>query len=260
VDVVVLEPGADLEALSAHAVAGGADTLGIAGGDGSLATVADVAMAHEIPFVCIPAGTRNHFALDVGVDRRDLVGALDAFTDGVERRIDVARVNGKVFLNNVSLGIYGDAVQSPDYRDAKLRTLMTTAQAVLGPAGAAPELRLVDDRDREHTHPAVVVISNNPYLLGRPVVAGTRPSLTSGQLGILVLDRPDEAARAHREPGRAWTATSFRLDAPLPVQAGLDGEAVTLPPPLDFVIQPAALRVRISSRHPGLSPAGMVSG
>ena len=79
----------------AEAVANGADALGVAGGDGSLAVVAAAALAHGIPFVCIPAGTRNHFALDVGVDRRDVVGALDAFTDGVERRIDVARVNGR---------------------------------------------------------------------------------------------------------------------------------------------------------------------
>ena len=76
----------------------------------------------------------------------DLVGALDAFTDGVERRIDVAQVNGRLFLNNVSLGIYGDAVRRPEYRDAKVRTLLATAQAVIGPGGAAPELALVDDR------------------------------------------------------------------------------------------------------------------
>ena len=85
----------------------------MAGGDGSLAVVAAVAAAHGIPFVCVPAGTRNHFALDVGVNRHDVTGALDAFTDGVECRIDTAEVNGRMFLDNVSLGIYGDAVRSP---------------------------------------------------------------------------------------------------------------------------------------------------
>ena len=112
VETVVLAPDASLDALVAEAVASGADALGVAGGDGSLAVGAAAALAHGIPFVCIPAGTRNHFALDVGVDRRDVVGALDAFTDGVERRIDVAEVNGRLFLNNVSLGIYGDAVRA----------------------------------------------------------------------------------------------------------------------------------------------------
>jgi diacylglycerol kinase family enzyme len=259
VDVVVLGADASLETLVADAVASGADALGVAGGDGSLAVAAAVALAHGIPFVCVPAGTRNHFALDVGVDRRDLVGALDAFTDGVERRIDVARVNGRLFLNNVSLGIYGDAVQRPEYRDAKARTLLATAQAVLGPGGAAPELGLVDDEGCEHRHPAAVLVSNNPYALHRPLVTGTRPSLTSGRLGILVLDRPDHTTPGGREPGRAWTATSLNVDAPGPVPAGVDGESVELNPPLQLVILPAALRVRISSRHPGVSPSGRVT-
>ena len=100
----------------------------MAGGDGSLAVVAAVAAAHGIAFACVPAGTRNHFALDVGVDRHDLTGALDAFTDGVERQIDVAEVNGRMFLNNVSLGVYGEAVRRSAYRDAKVRTLLATAE------------------------------------------------------------------------------------------------------------------------------------
>jgi diacylglycerol kinase family enzyme len=104
-----------------------------------------------------------------------------------------------------------------------------------------------------------MIVSNNPYALHRPLVTGTRPSLTSGQLGILVLDGPDVATRAGREPGRAWTATSLELDAPGPVHAGVDGEYVELRPPLEFVIVPAALRVRISSRHPGVSPSGLVT-
>ena len=145
IEAVILDPGQDLAALAREAAAAGADALGMAGGDGSLAVVAAVAAAHGIPFVCVPAGTRNHFALDVGVDRHDLIGALDAFTDGVERQIDMAEVNGRTFLNNVSLGIYGDAVRSPAYRDAKVRTLLETAAEVMGPSAEAPALQLVDD-------------------------------------------------------------------------------------------------------------------
>src|SRR6478672_11346360 len=122
IEAVILAPGQDLDALAREAVAAGADALGMAGGDGSLAVVAAVAAAHGIPFVCVPAGTHNHFALDVGVDRHDVIGALDALTDGVERQIDMAEVDGRAFLNNASLGIYGDAVRSPAYRDAKVRT------------------------------------------------------------------------------------------------------------------------------------------
>jgi diacylglycerol kinase family enzyme len=259
IEVVVLAEDASLEALVAEAVAGGADAVGVAGGDGSLAIGATAAVTHGIPFVCIPAGTRNHFALDVGVDRHDLVGALDAFTDGVERRIDVARVNDRLFLNNVSLGIYGDAVSRPEYRDAKARTLLATVKTVGGPGDATPEWSVVDDRGHEHRRPGALLVSNNPYALHRPIVTGTRPSLTSGRLGILVLDRPDEALRDGREPGRAWTATALKIDAPGPVHAGVDGEAVELSARLEFSILPAALRVRISSRHPGLSPSALAA-
>jgi diacylglycerol kinase family enzyme len=253
IEVVVLSPGQDLAALVREAAAGGADALGMAGGDGSLAIVAATAAAHGIPFVCVPAGTRNHFALDVGVDRRDVTGALDAFTDGVERRIDVAEVNGRTFLNNVSLGVYGDAVRSPAYRDAKVRTLLETTAEVLGPSAEAPALlRLLDDLGREHRHLAVVLVSNNPYALDRPLARGTRPTLGGGQLGIIVLDAPGDSPGA---PGRAWSAPRLEVSAPGPVPAGVDGEAVDLSSPLRFAIRSSALRVRISVRHPGASPS-----
>ena len=177
IEVIAAGPDASVATLVEEAVAGGADALGVAGGDGSLALVAAAAVAHELPFVCVPAGTRNHFALDVGIDRNDLLGSLEAFTDGVERRIDVAEVNGRVFLNNVSLGIYGDAVRQTRYRDAKARTLLEAAARVLGPsarharAAAHGRPRLV------HRDPTVVLVSNNPYSLEPPRPPGTRPRL-----------------------------------------------------------------------------------
>ena len=244
IEAVILAPGQNLAELARAAVANGADALGMAGGDGSLAVVAAAAAAHGLPFVCVPAGTRNHFALDVGVDRHDVPGALDAFTGGVERVIDMAEVNGRLFLNNVSLGIYGDAVGHPGYRDAKVRTLLETAQEVLGPSAQAPGLRLVDDAGREHRHPAIVLVSNNPYALDRPLVRGTRPALDTGQLGVLVIDEPGGHPHA---PGRDWRTPSVEIDAQAPVHAGIDGEAVDLTPPLRFAIRPAALQVRISS-------------
>ncbi|HTS99241.1 MAG TPA: diacylglycerol kinase family protein [Streptosporangiaceae bacterium] len=252
IEAVVLEAGQDLAALAGEAAAAGADALGMAGGDGSLAVVAAAAAAHGIPFVCVPAGTRNHFALDVGVDRRDVTGALDAFTDGVERQIDMAEVNGRTFLNNVSLGIYGDAVGSPAYREAKVRTLLETAAEVMGPSGEAPALRLVDDLGLEHRDLVVVLVSNNRYALDRPLARGTRATLGGGQLGIVVVDAPGDSPRPL---GRAWSTLRLEVSAPEPVHAGVDGEAVELSPPLRFAIRPAALRVRISSRHPGASPS-----
>jgi diacylglycerol kinase family enzyme len=250
ITVVVLEPGQDLAAEVDEAVAAGADALGMAGGDGSLAVVASAAAEHGLPFICVPAGTRNHFALDLGVDRHDLNGALDAFGDGVERRIDMAEVNGRTFLNNVSLGIYGEAVHQSTYRDAKVRTLVEVAQTVLSPTGDATSLRLTDDVGREHAQLAVALVSNNPYALDPPV-AGTRAALDGGLLGILILDAPDSGPGR----GRAWAAPEFEIFSGATVHAGVDGEAVPLSSPLRFAIRPRVLRVRISAHHPGASPS-----
>jgi diacylglycerol kinase family enzyme len=235
-EVMLVSPERPLAALVEEAVAGRPDALGVAGGDGSLAVVAAAAVAHELPFVCIPAGTRNHFALDAGVDRRDPIRSLDAFTDGDERRIDVAEVNGRLFLNNVSVGVYGDAVHQPGYRDAKARTLLATAAQVLGPSAAASGVQLVDDRGQVHRDPAVVLVSNNPYSLEPPQPPGTRPALDGGRLGILVLDPAGP---------RAWTETQLEVVASSPVRAGIDGEAVELVPPLEFGIRPRALRLLV---------------
>lgn len=238
---VMLEPGGDLAALLREAIAAGADALGMAGGDGSMAAVAAVASAHGLPFVCVPAGTRNHFARDLGVARQDLVGALDAFVSATERRIDVADVNGHVFVNNVSIGIYGDAVQRPAYRGAKLRTLLETAHEVHGPSTSAPRMQVVDDLGRDHTHPAVLLVSNNPYALEPPAAPGSRLRLDTGRLGIVVLDGRGEPAG---RPPRAWTASRLDVDADAPVHAGRDGEPITIDPPLRFTTRPGALRVR----------------
>jgi diacylglycerol kinase family enzyme len=168
-------------------------------------------------------------------------------------------VNGRLFLNNVSLGIYGDAVRSPGYRDAKMRTLLETAEKVLGPGAEVPALRLVDDRGREHQHLAVVLVSNNPYTLDRPLRSGARPALDSGRLGIIVLDAPSAAPHPPRAaphtPGRAWSAPHLDVSALPPVHAGIDGEAIDLSPPLQFTIRPKALRVRISPRHQRMPPS-----
>src|SRR4051812_44323532 len=117
-----LDAGDDLALLVEDAIRGGADALAMAGGDGSQAVVAAAAAAHELPYACIPAGTRNHFALDLGVDRNDVVGALDAFVDGRGRLVDLAAVNGRTFVNNVSLGFYPEAVGRKGYRHPQIPT------------------------------------------------------------------------------------------------------------------------------------------
>jgi diacylglycerol kinase family enzyme len=260
IEPIELKPGDDLETLVRGAVDRGADALAMAGGDGSQAIVAAVAAERGLPYACIPAGTRNHFALDLGVDRDDVVGALEAFVDGGERVVDLAEVNGRVFVNNVSLGLYAEAVQREGYRNAKVRTLLDTVPDVMGPSGGELDLRWSGPGGHQHHSGAAVLVSNNRYRLGRAVGSGTRPRIDDGLLGITVFGAPTGRAQGGRlvqRPWREWSAPDFEVDADRPVPAGIDGEALVLDPPLRFYIRPAVLRVRIAPKHPGASPSAL---
>ena len=256
IEPIELRRGDDLETLVRDAVADGADALAMAGGDGSQAIVAMVAAERDLPYACIPSGTRNHFALDLGVDRDDVVGALDAFAHGGERCVDLAEVNGRVFVNNVSLGLYAEAVDRPGYREAKLQTLLETVPDVLGPEATPLDLRWVG---ADTTRPAVaILVSNNAYRLGRALGSGTRPRLDEGVLGVAVLAQTTGSAtsRSFRRPAMEnWSTRTFEIEAGGPVPAGVDGESLHLDPPLRFRTRPGALRVRIARHHPGASPS-----
>ena len=258
IEPIELKQGDDLETLVRGAVERGADGLAMAGGDGSQAVVAEVAAERGLPYACIPAGTRNHFALDLGVDRDDVVGALDAFVDGGERIVDLAEINGRVFVNNVSLGLYAEAVQREGYRDAKLRTLLDTVPDVLGPDGPGLDMRWTGPSGQAHEAGAAMLVSNNRYRLGRAVGSGTRPRIDDALLGITVFGAPKgggEGGGALQRPWREWSAPEFEVDADSPVPAGIDGEALVLDPPLRFRIRPGVLHVRIAREHPGASPS-----
>jgi diacylglycerol kinase family enzyme len=257
IEPIELVPGSDLGQLVRDAVAAGADALAMAGGDGSQAVVAAIAAERGLPYACIPSGTRNHFALDLGVDRADVVGALDAFVDGGERTVDLAEVNGRVFVNNVSLGVYAEAVQAEGYREAKLRTILDTLPDVLGPEGEGLDLRWTGPGGSEHSSGAAILVSNNRYRLGRAVGSGTRPRIDDGLLGITVASGPTrgEGGRKMQHPWREWSAPEFEVRAEGPVAAGVDGEALVLEAPLRFRILPGVLRVRIARHHPGASPS-----
>jgi diacylglycerol kinase family enzyme len=266
IEPIVLQLGDDLLELAEGAIARGAQVIGMAGGDGSQALVATVAARHDIAHVCIPAGTRNHFALDLGLDRDDVVGALDAFTDGVERRIDLARVNDRVFVNNASLGVYAKVVQSDAYRDAKLETWTSMLPDLLGPDAEPIDLEFTAPDGSRRDDAPLVLVSNNPYRLASLAGAGTRERIDTGQLGV-VAARVRSAAdvsklvalelvgQAGRFPGiLSWSTREFEVRSAGPVAVGLDGEALVLDPPLRFASLPGALRVRLPSGA-GLPPA-----
>ena len=254
IEPIELKPGDDLAQLVHDAVARGADALAAAGGDGTQALVASIAAEHDLPFACIPAGTRNHFALDLGVDRNDVVGALDAFVRGGERRVDLGEVNGRTFVNNVSLGLYAEAVQQKGYRDAKLRTILDTVPEVAGRgAGDPANLRFTDDHGVVRDSAAVILVSNNVYRLGRLLASGSRPSMSAGLLGIAVMRAPGEGGL--HGAWTQWAAPEFEVGSPGAIHVGVDGEALVLDAPLRFAIRPGALRVRLAPQHPGASPS-----
>lgn len=266
IEPIVLGPDDDLLQLAERAIADGADVIGMAGGDGSQALVATVAMRHDVPHVVVPCGTRNHFALDLGLDREDVVGALDAFGDGIERVVDVATVNGRVFVNNASTGVYAEVVQSPEYRDSKRRTVLEMLPDLIGPEADATDLRFTGPDGAAHETAHVILVSNDPYELHALSGRGTRERLDRGVLGVAAIwvasareagryVALEAAGRAARFPGLLeWSAPTFRIDSSRPVKIGVDGEALVLDPPLLFETRPSALRVRLPRHAPGRSP------
>ncbi|HSO64198.1 MAG TPA: diacylglycerol kinase family protein [Ornithinibacter sp.] len=270
IEPVVLVPGSDLLAIAEDAVRRGADVIGMAGGDGSQALVASVASRHRIPFVVVPAGTRNHFALDLGLDRADVVGALDAFEEGVDTLIDLAEVNGRVFVNNASMGLYARIVQSDAYRDAKVHTAADTLPDLIGPDAAPLDLRFTLPSGEQATSADLVLVSNNPYQLSHLRGAATRPRLDGGGLGIVTvlvggaLDAErfaalEAAGQVRRFRGwNEWTAPDFEVTSAGPVEVGVDGEALTMEPPLRFSIRPGALTVRVTRAVLSRTPAPAV--
>jgi diacylglycerol kinase family enzyme len=259
-EVALLDrPGTDVQQLARDALARGADLLGVAGGDGTQALVAQVAAEHDVPFLVISAGTRNHFALDLGLDREDPAAGLEALRDGVEARIDLGEINGRTFVNNASFGAYAEIVESPAYREDKRGTTLDTLPDLLrGRRGA----RLVADLgDAVVDQPQALLISNNPYEASDLVGLGRRARLDRGVLGVLAL-RVDSARQAVALVNRAHERGLQRAEArevlvrsnEAAIPVGIDGETVRLSTPVRCSIRPGALRVRLPRNRPGIRP------
>ncbi|MFI1808965.1 diacylglycerol/lipid kinase family protein [Streptomyces sp. NPDC020422] len=250
----------DVAELARQAVADGADLLGVAGGDGTQALVAAVAADHDLPFLVISAGTRNHFAMDLGLDRTDPSRCLDALVDGEELRVDLGDVAGRPFVNTVSFGVYADVVQRPEYRDAKAETALNAMPDLLS-GGEGGRLDADADGTRLEAQQALLV-SNNPYISPDPLGGGRRPRLDRGELGVIGV-RVEGAAQAAELAVRGAQSTGlnvltahrvevFAEAATLPV--AVDGEALTLPAPVVCTLRPRALRVLLPRERPGTAP------
>ena len=261
-EVVLLEgPGTvDVAALARQAVADGADLLGVAGGDGTQALVAGIAAEHGLPFLVISAGTRNHFALDLGLNREDPAACLSALADGVEQRIDLGVIGGRTFVNNASFGAYAEVVESPAYRDDKRGTTLQMLPDIL--SGHRGATLTAHAGDTTITGPQALLVSNNPYQGGDIAGLSRRARLDAGMLGVVAVtvNNALQAAallRGARGPGlTTLTAGEVVVDADVPqIPVGIDGETVMMPTPVRCAIQPGALRVRVPRDRPGTRPA-----
>jgi diacylglycerol kinase family enzyme len=256
-------PGvADIAALAEQAVADGADLLGVAGGDGTQALVAGIAAAHGLPFLCVSAGTRNHFALDLGLDRDDPAACLDALSDGVERRIDLGQIGDRTFVNNASFGVYAEIVRSPAYRDDKRGTTLAMLPDLMKDDGDQHKLT-ASANDVDIKAPQAVLVSNNPYELSDIAGLGRRERLDTGTLGVIAI-KVDTAAQAiglvragPAAPGLTVLAAPEVVigSAEPEIPVGIDGETVLMPAPVRCSIRPRALRVVVPRHSPGVPVA-----
>ena len=257
--VALLEgPGmVDVAALARQAVADGADLLGVAGGDGTQALVAGIAAEHGLPFLVISAGTRNHFALDLGLDREDPATCLDGLTDGEELRVDLGIIGDRTFVNNASFGAYAEVVQSPAYRDDKrATTLQLLPELLKGHQGAHLTAQAAGTTIEG---PQALLVSNDPYGMGDVAGLGRRARLDAGTLGVVAI-RVDSARQAvelvrrgHGTGLTVLTAMQVTVNADIPqIPVGIDGETVMLPTPVRCTIRPRALRVVVPRERPGV--------
>ena len=261
-EVALLDgPGiVDVANLARDAVARGADLLGVAGGDGTQALVAGIAAEHDLPFLVVSAGTRNHFALDLGLDREDPATCLQALADGVETRVDLGLIGGRTFVNNASFGAYAEIVQSPQYRDDKTRTTLNLLPDQLaGHRGARLSVHVADVTV---DGPQAVLVSNDPYGSTDLAGLGRRSRLDRRVLGVVTVSVASARQavgllRRSRQHGLLrFTATEVVIDADVAeIPVGIDGESVLLRTPVRCTTAPRALRVRLPRNRPGVPPA-----
>ena len=247
----------DVAKVARDAVNNGADLLGVAGGDGTQALVAGVAAEYGIPFLVISAGTRNHFALDLGLDREDPSTCLSALSDGVELRVDLGLINGLTFVNNASFGAYAEVVETPAYRGDKLNTTLNTLPDLLqGQRGARLSAR-ADGTDIEA--PQALLVSNNPYGGGDIAGLGRRARLDRGLLGVVSITVSSAAQAVGLLRGRhatglqVLTAKQIEITADTPeIPVGVDGESIMMSSPVTCTVSPGALRVWVPRDRPGV--------
>lgn len=261
VPCALLSPGFDVQGWADSALAQGAEALVAAGGDGTIAAVAQAA-AGRAPVVVVPVGTRNHFAVDLGLDPSDPVATMRACLSGSPRQVDVGELNGDVFLNNVSLGIYASAVSDPSYRAGRLRVLLRTARTALSGRGETAQIHAPVPLDvPAGARLGAILVSNNAYEFAAAPGAKLRATLDGGRLWVYLLGTPRTVGRlpilhALQEmltTGSVslgtWAVSDVEIGSDRPVPVACDGEyRSAVSPPYRFASRPGALQVLVPDR------------
>ena len=255
---VELLDGAGVAKRAKEAVAGGATLVIAGGGDGSISAAAGAIARSETVLGILPLGTLNHLARDLGIPF-DLDQAATIIGEGHERRIDVAELNGRVFVNNSALGLYPLMVVDRDAQEKRLGRSKKVAMAVAAVRTIVrfrhSRVTICADGDRLPIETPLLFIGNNDYDVALPT-AGKRETLDSGQLCVLALRKQGRwglfAVVVRALLGWGRDDDMIRLDAveELRVEShrshltvSIDGETEQLPSPLTYKIRKGALRV-----------------
>lgn len=252
-DVVECEPGSVAEH-AVTAIAAGRPFVGIAGGDGTIRSAAEILAGTDVALLAIPAGTHNHFAKALGLATLD--DAVHAATANRRIAIDVARVNGKVFVNNSSIGMYPGLVNKREAHEDRLPKPIANLIAVYHQLRAGRHIRVTIDRLPRRAW--LVFVGNGAY--GETLSdISTRESLRDGLLDVRVVRADQRFARLRlvidaltgrldRSPAlerRTCRAITIAVHGRSRIDVALDGEVVAISTPLEYESAAGALQVLV---------------
>ncbi len=262
--VVLAHGGRRIRAAAEAAVREGCDALVAGGGDGTVGLIAGIAVREGLPFGVIPIGTLNHFAKDVGIPLA-LDDAAAAIIGGSLRAVDVAEVNGRIFLNNSSLGVYPRLVRLRErYQKRGMAKWIAAFWAMLAVLRRRPfmAVRVVAEGEAIVRRTPFVLVANNAYRMAG-IAAGERESVTDGQLAVYTMN----ASGRRSLLWLAWQIFRGRADEVRELesllvteveietrrrtlQVALDGEVTAMHGVLRYAVRPGALRVFVPPEPP----------
>jgi YegS/Rv2252/BmrU family lipid kinase len=258
-EVVEISPALDCAREVRDRVSRGTKLFIAAGGDGTVHHVMQAVAQSDASLAVIPTGTYNHFARDLGIPL-EWEAALEVALNGNRRQVDVARVNDRYFINNLSLGLYPDLVARREARGrdyprwkARLYALYVTMRKY-----KHVTLTIEAEAVRESVRTHVFMVSNNSYDLERVGIEAPRATLTEGRLSVYWLPHTSRfrlmrfvtrymRGRVRQIPGfRSFRTTQMRVQSARPLlRVGIDGELFTLPAPLVITSFPRTLNVMV---------------